>query len=75
MGPLVTTEWLAGELHKPDLVVHGHSHRGTFEGCIGPVPVYNVAVHVIGRDFWVFALEPARERAERPVAVEVESPG
>src|SRR4051812_17226254 len=43
--------------HRPDLVLHGHSHGGTFEGCIGTVPVYNVAVHVIGRDFWVFDLE------------------
>jgi Icc-related predicted phosphoesterase len=59
--------------HRPDLVLHGHSHAGSFEGCIGPVPVYNVAVHVIGRDFWVFDLEP-KERVpepERPVAVEV----
>ena len=71
------TERLAAPIaaHKPDLVLHGHSHGGTFEGCIGPVPVYNVAVHVIGRDFWVFDLEPKRESAERPVAVEVESPG
>ena len=27
-------------------------------GAIGPVPVYNVAVHVTGRDFYVFELGP-----------------
>ncbi|HET7044045.1 MAG TPA: metallophosphoesterase [Gaiellaceae bacterium] len=68
------TERLAAPIaaHKPDLVLHGHSHGGTFEGCIGPVPVYNVAVHVIGKDFWVFDLEPKTQAAERPVAIEVE---
>jgi uncharacterized protein len=43
--------------HHPDLVLHGHGHAGTFEGFIGPVPVYNVAVPVMGRDFFVFELE------------------
>src|SRR5205085_9551085 len=37
-----------------DLVLHGHAHAGSCEGCIGKIPVYNVAVHVTGRDFWVF---------------------
>lgn len=45
--------------HEPDLVVHGHAHAGSFEGRIGSVSVYNVAVPVIGRDFWIFEL-PAR---------------
>jgi Icc-related predicted phosphoesterase len=40
--------------HRPDLVLHGHGHRGTFEGAIGDVPVYNVAQEVIERDFWIF---------------------
>ena len=40
--------------HKPDLVLHGHGHRGTFAGQIGEIPVFNVGVPVIGRDFWVF---------------------
>ena len=40
--------------HRPDLVLHGHAHRGTFEGALGPVPVRNVAVHVTGRDFVFF---------------------
>jgi Icc-related predicted phosphoesterase len=42
--------------YRPDLVLHGHAHAGSFEGAIGPVPVYNVAVHVTGRDFYVFDL-------------------
>jgi uncharacterized protein len=53
-----------------DLVVHGHAHAGSFRGQIGQIPVYNVAVHVIGRDFWIFDLEGARGRSE----VEVEGP-
>jgi uncharacterized protein len=54
-----------------DLVLHGHAHAGSFEGGIGQIPVYNVAVHVTGRDFWIFDLEGARGRS----AVEVEGPG
>jgi uncharacterized protein len=47
---------LAGPIgaHRPDLVVHGHAHRGAPRGSIGPVPVHNVAVHVTGQDFAVF---------------------
>jgi uncharacterized protein len=44
--------------HRPDLVLHGHGHRGTFEGSIGEVPVYNVSVPVMGREFWIFELSP-----------------
>jgi Icc-related predicted phosphoesterase len=55
--------------HHPDLVLHGHGHAGTFEGFVGPVPVFNVAVPVMGRDFWVFELDGARRR---PIAVEGE---
>src|SRR5215204_2940654 len=43
--------------YRPDVVLHGHAHAGSFEGAIGTVPVYNVAVHVTGRDFYVFELE------------------
>jgi Icc-related predicted phosphoesterase len=43
--------------HRPDLVLHGHAHAGTFGGAIGPVPVYNVAVHVMHRDFFIFELD------------------
>jgi Icc-related predicted phosphoesterase len=49
--------------HEPDLVLHGHAHAGTFEAAIGAVPIYNVSVPVIGRDFWLFELDvsaPAR---------------
>ena len=42
--------------YRPDLVLHGHGHLGTFEGFIGAVPVYNVAQPVMGKDFWVFEL-------------------
>ncbi len=45
--------------HEPDLVLHGHAHGGTFEGRIGKVPVYNVSVPVMGRDFWLFELDVA----------------
>jgi uncharacterized protein len=55
--------------YPPDLVLHGHAHLGRFEGRIGDVPVYNVAVHVTGRDFWIFDLEVA---ARGRTAVEVE---
>ena len=43
--------------YMPDLVVHGHAHAGSFAGSVGDVPVYNVAVHVTGRDFWIFELD------------------
>jgi Icc-related predicted phosphoesterase len=51
-------ERLAGPIrrHRPHVVVHGHAHHGSFEGEVDGVPVYNVAVHVTGRDFWVFEI-------------------
>ena len=49
--------------HEPDLVLHGHAHVGSLEGSIGSVPVYNVSVPVIGRDFWIFELTGVREAA------------
>jgi uncharacterized protein len=56
--------------HKPHLVVHGHGHAGTFEGFVGAVPVFNVAVPVMGRDFFVFELDAdgalVRAEAEEP---------
>jgi Icc-related predicted phosphoesterase len=62
-------ERLAGPVieHRPDLVLHGHAHAGTLEGCIGATPVFNVAIHVTGRDFWTFDLEPRTEEFERAV--------
>jgi Icc-related predicted phosphoesterase len=50
--------------HRPDVVLHGHAHAGSFEGAIGTVPVYNVAVHVTGRDFYVFELEGRKVEVE-----------
>ncbi len=47
------------ELHRPHLVLHGHGHAGTFAGSIGDVPVFNVALPVIRRDFWIFELDGA----------------
>jgi uncharacterized protein len=59
--------------YQPDLVVHGHAHAGTFEGRIGDTPVYNVAIHVTGRDFHVFDLDvELRRRPE--IAVEAPPP-
>jgi Icc-related predicted phosphoesterase len=40
--------------HAPDLVLHGHAHAGRFLGHIGEVPVYNVSVPVLGREYWLF---------------------
>jgi Icc-related predicted phosphoesterase len=42
--------------HRPDLVLHGHGHGGTFEGSIGDVPVFNVAISAMGKDFAIFEL-------------------
>jgi len=56
-----------------DLVLHGHAHAGTFEGHIGEIPVYNVAVHVTGRNFWIFELEGSGARRGGEV-VEVREP-
>jgi Icc-related predicted phosphoesterase len=49
--------------YRPDVVLHGHAHRGTFAGEIGDVPVFNVAVQVMGRDFFVFELDGRGLRA------------
>ncbi|MBV8942026.1 MAG: metallophosphoesterase [Solirubrobacterales bacterium] len=43
--------------HEPDMVLHGHAHAGQFSGAIGEVPVYNVSIPVMGRDFWLFELD------------------
>jgi Icc-related predicted phosphoesterase len=56
-----------------DLVLHGHAHAGSFEGCIGEIPVYNVAVHVTGRNFWIFELDGSGVRRGGEV-VEVREP-
>jgi uncharacterized protein len=57
--PFLGTDRLAEPIaeHRPDVVLHGHTHAGTFEGAVGDVPVFNVAVPVLGRDFFVFELD------------------
>jgi len=59
---LLGTDRLAEPIlaHRPDIVLHGHAHAGTHQGAIGDVPVFNVAVPVIRKDFAVFDLEPVR---------------
>jgi Icc-related predicted phosphoesterase len=52
--------------HEPTLAVHGHAHAGSFAGRIGTVPIYNVSVPVIGRDFHVFELR-VPEQAAAPI--------
>jgi uncharacterized protein len=61
---MLGTDRLAAPIaaHEPDVVLHGHAHAGRFQGAIGTVPVYNVSVPVLERDFWVFevaGLQPA----------------
>ena len=60
--------------YRPDLVLHGHAHGGTFEGSIDDVPVYNVAVPVLGRDFWIFELEGAEVKVDAEPAEPVAGP-
>jgi len=43
--------------HRPDLALHGHAHAGAFQGAIGDVPVYNVAVPSLARDLFIFELD------------------
>ncbi len=61
---LLGTDRLAAPVieHEPDLVLHGHAHAGTFRGSVGGVPVFNVSVPVLGKDFWEFELT-VRDRA------------
>ncbi|MFL5864504.1 MAG: metallophosphoesterase [Solirubrobacteraceae bacterium] len=58
--PFLGTDRLAAPIvaNEPDLVVHGHAHAGTFAGAIEHVPVYNVSIPVMKRDFWIFELDP-----------------
>jgi Icc-related predicted phosphoesterase len=58
-----------------DLVLHGHAHAGSFQGCIGDVPVYNVAVHVTGRNFWIVELDGSGVRRGGEVVEVHEPPG
>jgi uncharacterized protein len=60
--PFLGTDRLAEPIleYRPDVVLHGHAHVGAFEGAVGDVPVYNVAVPVLGHDFFVFELDGSR---------------
>jgi Icc-related predicted phosphoesterase len=55
--------------HRPDLVLHGHAHAGRLRGAIGEVPVYNVSVPVMQRDFWLFDLEGTRAQERSDVTL------
>jgi Icc-related predicted phosphoesterase len=63
--PFLGTDRLAPPIvqYHPDVVLHGHTHAGTFKGFIGDVPIFNVALPVLGRDFFVFDLDGATVRA------------
>jgi uncharacterized protein len=63
---------LAGPIrtHRPDMVLHGHAHHGSFQGEIDGIPVYNVAVHVIGRAFWIFELDAEHRGPSPPLSVD-----
>jgi uncharacterized protein len=65
-------ERLAGPIraHRPDIVLHGHAHHGSFEGDIDGVPIYNVAVHVMGRAFWIFELDAEQHAPQPPLSVD-----
>jgi Icc-related predicted phosphoesterase len=54
--------------HCPDLVLHGHAHAGRFEGSIGAVPVFNVALPM-KREFWLFELSTDRPRSPEYVLI------
>jgi Icc-related predicted phosphoesterase len=55
---MLGTDRLAAPLvdHQPQLVLHGHAHAGRFAGALGAIPVHNVSVPVMQRDFWIFEL-------------------
>jgi uncharacterized protein len=63
--PFLGTDRLAAPLleHPPDVVLHGHTHAGSFEGRVGEVPVFNVALPILASDFFVFELDGASVRA------------
>ncbi len=65
---MLGTDRLAAPLveHQPQLVVHGHAHAGRFAGTLGAIPVHNVSVPVMQRDFWIFELAGV-DRAVPPV--------
>ena len=48
--------------HGPEASAFTASYAGAFQGAIGDVPVYNVAVPVLGADFFVFELDGSTVR-------------
>jgi Icc-related predicted phosphoesterase len=63
--PFLGTDRLAAPIleYRPDVVLHGHTHAGRFEGDVGDVPVFNVALPVVGRELFVFELDGSSVRA------------
>jgi Icc-related predicted phosphoesterase len=63
--PFLGTDRLAPPIaeHHPDVVLHGHTHAGAFEGFIGDIPVFNVALPVLDSEFFVFELDGATVKA------------
>jgi Icc-related predicted phosphoesterase len=53
--------------HRPHLALHGHAHHGSLTGDLDGVPVHNVAMHVTGRDFWLFEVDIDNPREPRVV--------
>ena len=76
LWPFLGTDRLAAPLreHRPNLVLHGHAHAGTFAGRLGDVPVYNVSVPVMGDEFRLFELTCAPAPGEREVTVMLKLP-
>ena len=68
--------------YRPDLVLHGHAHAGSFESAIADTPVYNVAVPLLRRalpgspTFRVVELPPApADEAEVATSGAAAAPG
>src|SRR3954467_3095429 len=60
--PFLGSDRLAAPIleHRPDLVLHGHAHAGQLRTELQGIPVFNVSVPVMGRDFWIFELSGAK---------------
>lgn len=60
MGSSVLSE--AADKYKADIVVHGHAHFGSEEGVTPEgIPVRNVSMPMLGRDFALYGLRPGRQ--------------
>lgn len=61
--PFLGTSRLEGPInrHPVDVVFHGHAHRGSLEGrTVGGVPVYNVALPLLSREYAKDGRHPIR---------------